>query len=160
MTLYECPRCHKMLGSLQAVNYHLIGEESCYTDGVEIAERIHSKIDTLKGQVEFILYRYPGSRGDDSMLAGWHQVFFQHTHYYYMHDQAFHEKQGIMLKDMKYRVKEGSLSRLRRFIQRTDKTTYHNEDGSFRVQHECLLPSRQVQLIRSIEQQESRKAWR
>ena len=41
-----------------------------------------------------------------------------------------------------------------------DKTTYHNEDGSFRVQHECLLPSRQVQLIRSIEQQESRKAWR
>ena len=94
------------------------------------------------------------------MLTGWHQVFFQHTHYYDTQDQAFHEKQGVKLKEVKYRVKEGSLSRLRRFIQRADKTAYHNADGSFIGQHVCLLASRQVQLVRSIEQQESRRAWR
>ena len=160
MTLHECPRCHRMLPSHQAASYHLIGAERCYTDGEEIADRLHSRIDTLKGQVEFLLIRYPGTRGDDAMLTGWHQVFFQHTHYYDVATQAFHEKQGARLKDIKYKVKEGSLSRLRRFIQREDKLTYHNEDGSFRQQHLCLLASRQVQLVRAIEQDESRKQWR
>lgn len=160
MTTHECPRCHQMLPSIQAVNYHLIGEERCYTDGEEIAARLHSRIDTLKGQVEFLLIRYPGTRGDDAMLAGWHRVFFQHTHYYDQSDQSFHEKQGVRLKDVRFTVKEGSLSRLRRFIQRDDKRLCHNEDGSFIRQHECLLPSRQVQLVRSIEQDESRKQWR
>lgn len=148
-----------MLSSMQAVRYHLIGEERCYTDGTQIAERLKSRIDTLRGQVEFLLYRYPGSRGDDAMLTGWHQVFFQHTHYYDASTQAFHEKQGLALREVKFRVKEGSLSRLRRFIQRQDRLAYHNEDGSFRAQHECLLASKQVQLIREIESQESRKEW-
>ena len=29
-----------MLNSMQAVRYHLIGEERCYTDGTQIAERL------------------------------------------------------------------------------------------------------------------------
>ena len=62
-------------------------------------------------------------------------------------------------ENVNFKVKQASLGRLRRFTQRSDRTMYHDGNGNVTIAHECLLPSSQMSLIRSIEAEESRWAW-
>ncbi len=161
---HECPRCHDSLNSQNAVNLHMLGEEGCYKDGERIADTIRERIDTLKGQVHYLLILKPSTAGDDNFLEGYFNVLIAHTHYYDPQLQAFREKQGIPLSKLKFKVKSGSLSRLRRYIQEEDRQLYHKREGNgysdeWKAQHDCTLPSRQTELRKSIEADISRKEW-
>ena len=162
---HECPRCHEMLNSHNAIELHMLGEEGCYKGGEKIADKIRERISTLKGQVHYLLIQEPSTAGDDNYLEGFYNLLIAHTHYYDPKEKAFREKQGIPLAKLKYKVKAGSLSRLRRYIQEEDRELCHkkNPDGTYseewKIPHDCTLASRQVELRRSQEASASRKEW-
>lgn len=160
MTQHECPRCRATLATKNALTFHALQEEHCYPSSFDrIADKIASRIETLQGQVDFLLYAIPPTRGDNEFLAKWHAVIFQHTHYYDTATQAFHEKHGAELKTLSHHVKQASLERLKRFTQRADRDAYHFEDGASKSVHNCTLPSRQVDLRHMIEAEESKYLW-
>ena len=155
----QCPRCKNFLNSRNAYDLHLLSIEGCYTSNTSIVEKITERINTLRGQVHYLLCIQPGTRGDDTILEGWHKVYFQHTHYYEPATQGFHERKDIPISQLHMKVKGGSLSRLRRFVQMEDRELYHDEEGRPIMEHDCILPSGQVQLRRQIEAQLSRALW-
>jgi hypothetical protein len=163
--LHTCPRCNEILNSKNAIAWHAIQEERCYPSSFDrIADKVQSRIDSLQGQVDFLLYIKPETRSSDDWLEKWHQVFFQHTHYYDHATQAFIEKKGIPAQSVKFKVKQASLGRLRRYTQREDLVKYHawtsrTNPERILIPHECMRASRQIQLIRSIEAAESTREW-
>lgn len=160
MTIYICPRCHAELHSRNALEWHALQVEGCYPSTFDsVADTLRSRIDTLRGKVEFLLFTQPSTRGSDNFLAGWYSVIFAKTHYYDAASQSFVSKRSVPLSELRYQVKEGSLSRLRRFCQRYDRETYHDADGATIIPHLCILPSAQLQLRRGLEAEESRRLW-
>ena len=156
----QCPKCRAWLHTENALAFHAIQVERCFPSSFDsIADKVHSRIETLQGQVEFLLRLQPETRGSDDWLEKWHQVIFQRTHYYDYATKQFIEKHGVKAENVKFKVKQASLGRLRRFTQRSDRTLYHDGNGNVTIAHECLLPSAQMSLIRSIEAEESRWAW-
>ena len=160
MIQHECPRCHAMLNTKNALAFHALQDEHCYPTSFDaIADKILSRIESLQGQVDFLLIAIPSTRGDNEFLAKWHAVIFQHTHYYDAAQQAFHEKQGAELRTLAHHIKQASLERLKRFTQSNDRHAWHMSNGSAKYAHACVLPSRQVDLRHMIEAEESRFIW-
>lgn len=165
MTSIQCPRCNSWLHSKNSLAFHAIQDERCFPSSFDsIADKVRSRIETLQGQVDFLLYLRPETRSSDDWLEKWHQVIWQKTHTYNYDTRLFSEKHGIKGENVKFKVKQASLGRLRRFTQREDLLLYHDylsqsDPERILIPHECLRASRQVQLIRSIEAEESRLEW-
>jgi hypothetical protein len=155
---------------MNAVNLHLLIAEGCYTDGANVASQIKRRITNIAGQVDFLLHAIPATGGENEFLKEWREVKFQHTKYYDPHDQSFHEKTGIPLNTLKFKVKSASLERVKRNIQREDGLLYHklvrDEAGKvveilpgWEIPHDCIRASGQVQLRHNLEYVESQRLW-
>jgi hypothetical protein len=135
-----------------------LAEHQVYRDYSQIALTIQQRMGILKIQVLMLLYHHPGTRGDDELLRHWHEVDFQHISVYDPETKTFRQKEERTHERIVRSVKGESLGRLRRYVQRDDRLMYHDHDdpGIVLIPHDCCLPSRQVQLRREVEQQESR----
>ena len=151
----KCPRCNEWLNSKNALALHMLGQERCYQEGTDIADKLRNDITKLRGAVEYILYREPGTRGgDDKQLLDWYRVFFLHTKFYDPKTQSFHWKGDgtVKVSEDRFEVKEDTLARRRREIQHDDEALYHHP----LVPHECLLGGGQAQIRRVVQEQEHR----
>jgi hypothetical protein len=149
----------------------MLQDEICYPDPINesILDMVKGRITDKTGQVHFLLLKEPGTKGDNELLAGWYHVFFQHTHTYDPNTQSFIEKQGIKLSQMKYRVRQATLERIKRKLQEEDGLLYHKKmkDEKDRTvileewlyPHTCLRASSQHQLQSRVEYEISRKGW-
>jgi hypothetical protein len=160
---HPCSLCPLSFPSVGKLTLHQLAIHRVYRDYSAMSDTIRNRISQLRVQVTLLLYEYPGTRGDDEILRAYFNVHVLGTHRYVSATKTFQQipEGELTHKGIVQSVKTESLGRIRRFIQKDDREMYHDHsDPSLIVTpHDCCLPSRQVQLRRDIEQQESRRIW-
>ena len=159
-----CPRCGEECASKNVLALHALGQHRCYREGTDIALKLRNNITRLRGAVEYILYREPGTRGgDDVQLEHWYNVFFTHREFYDSATQSFRPVQdpSVRVAQAHFITKQDTLARRRREVQREDLLLFHDREHPeiAVVPHECLLGGPQAQLRREVQEIEHRSYY-
>lgn len=121
MAQHPCSDCPEILKSEKAYNYHRLMQHDVYSNNSSLFDAAEKSLMEETERAEYILRRFPETRGDDNVFVERHKQAFEKTRVYNQDTQTWQDRNPIGSPFISHEKREYDMIRARQLIQERAK---------------------------------------